>query len=172
MGHVHSSHLDTSGIAKADSDTGFIEIFALVSLFFLVKAALLSGGDNYHVNKKKGRGIRKKVNFQNGLRPTAKTIYFLRKVITRQNQRLAQEKTLSGSTTNTTRRPIVHLNFLTAVMAFERRGVDQLQPKLVTILSKRLYLRTLLPRTSSTPCRNGLNYHDDRTHQLIPVARE
>ena len=61
--HVHSSHLDTSGITKADVDTVFMEIFALVSLFFLVKAALLSGGDNYHVNKKKGRGIRKKSEF-------------------------------------------------------------------------------------------------------------
>ena len=63
MGHVHSLHLDTSGIAKADGDTVFMEIFTLVSLFFLVKAALLSGGDNYHVNKKKGRGIRKKSEF-------------------------------------------------------------------------------------------------------------
>ena len=59
MGHVHSSHLDTSGIAKANCDTGFVEIFALVSLFFLLKAALLSGGDNFHVEKKKGRGIHK-----------------------------------------------------------------------------------------------------------------
>ena len=57
MGHVHSSHLDTSGIAKANCDTGFVEIFALVSLSLLVKAALLSGRDNFHVDEKKGRGI-------------------------------------------------------------------------------------------------------------------
>ena len=56
MGHVHSSHLDTSGIAKANGVTGFVEIFALVSLFFLEKAALLIGGDNFHVHKK-GQGI-------------------------------------------------------------------------------------------------------------------
>ena len=63
MSHVHSSYLDTSGITKADGDMGFMEIFALVSLFFLVKAALLSGGDNYHVNKKKGQGIQKESGF-------------------------------------------------------------------------------------------------------------
>ena len=59
MGHVHSSHLDTSGIANANGDTGFVEIFALVSLFILVKAALELGGYNFHVDKKKGQGIHK-----------------------------------------------------------------------------------------------------------------
>ena len=59
MGHVHSSNLDTSGIANAIGDAGFVETFALVSLFFLVKCSLELGGDNFHVDKKKGRGIHK-----------------------------------------------------------------------------------------------------------------
>ena len=59
MGHVQSSLMATSRIANANDDTGFLEFFALVSLFILVKAALDLGGDNFHVDKKKGRGIQK-----------------------------------------------------------------------------------------------------------------